>query len=99
MASPYIPPRDPELSTWLANFNARIAVAPATYGLTPADSVAINTAVAAFQTAYTAAINPSTRTPVTVSTKDTQKVATVALVARVRQHHPSQSRRHQRRQG
>lgn len=80
MSTPYIPTRDSLLDTWTANFNARIALAPAVYGLTPADSTAINTVVSNFHAAYLLATNPGTRTRVTVASKDAFRSVMLVLI-------------------
>ena len=80
MAAPYIPARDVDLVTWATNFSTLITAAPATYGLTPTDASNIAAAVAAYNAAYTLAVNPSTRTPTTVADKDTQKLAMIPIV-------------------
>lgn len=71
---PYIPQRDSDLANWSLNFATLITAAPATYGLLATDATTIDTADTAWQSAYSAAINPSTRTPQSVSDKNTAKV-------------------------
>lgn len=70
MAIPYIPAADGPFDTWADNFQDLIDAAPATYGLSGGDATAITNAYTAWHAAYLAAVNPSTRTPVTVSAKD-----------------------------
>ena len=70
MANDYIPAADAAFSVWAANFASLIGGNPTTYGLTSGQGAAVVAANSAFQGAYTAAINPATRTPVTVATKD-----------------------------
>lgn len=77
MSTSYIPARDADLANWSANFAALIAASPATYGLTAGDAVNITAADTAWQAAYALAVNPATRTPVTVQAKDTQRIATL----------------------
>lgn len=79
MSTSYIPAKDADLDNWLANFSTRITATPTTYGLTSGDATTIAASVATWSAAYTAAINPSTRTPVTVAAKDTAKVSVVSL--------------------
>lgn len=76
MSDPYIPPRDTDYDSWLNNFKTLILAAPTTYGLTITDASAINTYYNSWHAAYLLAINPTTRTPVTVAAKDTQKALT-----------------------
>lgn len=79
MSTPYIPPKDADFANWSANFAATIAANPSFFGLVTADATAITAADAAFQTAYALAINPATRTSVTVNAKDVQKASTLIV--------------------
>lgn len=80
MAAPYIPAPDADFSTWLANFATLIAVDPTDYGLIAGDSTAIDAQDTAFQAAYLAAINPTTRTSATIATKDAARASAEAVV-------------------
>lgn len=87
MAAPYIPPRDVDLDAWSQNFANLITATPATYGLDPTAAAAIQTLVDAYHAAYLIGgsagrvpVNPSTRTPVTVGDKNTQKQAMLPVV-------------------
>lgn len=77
---PYIPPKDSDLANWSLNFYTLLVASPATYGLLASDA----TNVAAVQTPWAAdyalAINPATRTPVTVAAKDTARTNLLAVV-------------------
>jgi hypothetical protein len=75
----YIPSSDGPALDWMENFSALITAAPATYGLVAADATAIAAVVSAFSTALTAAIDPATRTKVTVNTKNEKRAAAQAL--------------------
>lgn len=77
---PYIPPKDADLATWSLNFATLIVASPGTYGLTSGDASAINSIDTAFQAAYTIATSNSTRTPATVSAKDSAKVNLLATI-------------------
>lgn len=77
MSTPYIPAKDADFSNWSANFATVIAANPANFGLVTADATAISAADSAFQAAYNLAINPATRTSVTVAAKDVQKASTL----------------------
>jgi len=77
MSTSYIPAKDADFANWSANFATLIAASPATYGLTSGDATTITAADAAFQLAYSDAINPATRTPVSIAAKDTQRTATL----------------------
>lgn len=78
--SPYIPAQDSALDAWSANFAALITALPATYGLIAGDAVAINAVVTPWHAAYLLAINPATRTPVTIADKDAAKTAMLPVL-------------------
>lgn len=81
MAQPrYIPNKDADFATWLLNLSTLLTAAPATYGLTAPDAVIVAGVNTTFQAAYTAAIDPSTRTPVTITAKDAARAAAEATV-------------------
>lgn len=71
---PYIPARDADFNNWITNFNSLLTASPSTYGLIAADATAVDTVTDAWVAAYTAAIDPSTRTPVTVQAKDDARI-------------------------
>lgn len=73
-AKPYIPPTDADFDAWLLNFTTLLTAAPATYGLTAPDAVACAAQYTAWHPAYLLAIDPSTRTSVTVAAKDAARV-------------------------
>lgn len=75
---PYIPVRDGQMNSWLANFSTLITASPATYGLVAGDATAIAAAVAAWTAAYALVTSPSTKTAATVSAKNTQRVNVLA---------------------
>lgn len=77
---PYIPTRDADLANWALNFRTLISATPGTYGLLASDATTIASNVNPFLAAYNIAINPPTRTPVTVATKDTLKIGMLAIV-------------------
>lgn len=77
---PYIPPKDADLANWADNFSDLITATPGVYGLMTADAVAIAAVVTPFLSAYSDAINPSTRTPVTVQAKDDARTDMLATV-------------------
>jgi len=78
--APYIPAPDAAFDNWSANFSTLITAAPATYGLVSGDATAIAAVVDPWHTSYLAAINPSTRTPVTVAAKDAARAAAEAVI-------------------
>lgn len=77
---PYLPPRDADFDAWLDNFSDLITAAPTTYGLVSGDAVIIAAQNTAWHAAYVLAINPSTRTPVTVAAKDVARVNATVIV-------------------
>lgn len=78
--APYIPNRDADLQTFAQNFSTLITASPASYGLVAGDATAIASAYTSWNTAYLAAVNPSTRTPVTVAAKDVAKTSLLATI-------------------
>lgn len=78
--APYIPTRDTDLDTWLANFSTLITASPSTYGLVSGDASAIAAAVAAWHAAYLLVTSPSTKTAATVADKDTERTSVLATV-------------------
>ena len=76
----YIPAKDSLFAVWLLNFATVLAAAPATFGLTAPDAVAVTNAQTAFQSAYDDAVNPATRTSATIAAKDNARAAALAIV-------------------
>ena len=76
----YIPARDADCAAWATNFDTLLTAAPATYGLSAPDAVAVAAVVAPFISALTAATDPATRTPGTVAAKDAARAAMEAVV-------------------
>jgi hypothetical protein len=62
--------KDADIVAGSANFASLIATGFASYGLTTGQATAFGTLNTALQSAYTASVNPSTRTPVTVEAKN-----------------------------
>lgn len=75
----YIPASDAGFDAWLANFESIVATDFATLGLTSGQATALTTAQGDWNAAYLLAINPATRTPVTVADKDVKRAAAEAL--------------------
>lgn len=74
MPVPIFPPaRESDLLAWSANFNEKINLAAATYGLTAPQAEAYNLLHGAFETAYNTAINPNTNSKANVEFKNTAK--------------------------
>ena len=70
MPEGYIPAEDSLALTWMQFFSAGIAANPALYGVSVADATAIGNAVNDFDATYQVAMDPATRTKVTVAAKD-----------------------------
>ena len=81
MAKDWIKSKEAEFVTQAQDFSAKISAAPTTYGLVAADATALASDVTAFVSAYNLAVDPATRTKVTVEDKDTKKAV---LIARMR---------------
>ncbi len=62
--------KDADVVAGSANFASLISIGPTTYGLTAGQATAFGLLDTALQSAYSAAVNPSTRTPVTVEAKN-----------------------------
>lgn len=77
---PYIPTKDAQFLTWLENFDTLATAAPATYGLTAPDAVAIAAAAGLFIASYPISQDPATRTPVTVQQKDNDRATAEAVI-------------------
>ena len=87
----YIPSKDSDLVGWSQNFADVITAAPTDYGLIAGQASAYDTLNTAYADAYAAAINPGTRTPVTVAAKDTARnelVASARSLAQVARRYP-----------
>lgn len=79
MTAPYIPATDSGFASWSTNFEALVAVNFAAYGLTSGQATAYSALDTDYQAKYALAIDPGTRTPVTVQDKVDAKVAALAL--------------------
>lgn len=77
--APYIPAKDALFSAWLQNFSVLITASPGTYGLTSGDATAIAADYTTWAAAYALVTSPSTKTPTTVSAKNTAKIGALAL--------------------
>ena len=76
----YIPAQDALFATWLDNFSTLLTAAPTTYGLTATEATAADGVNTTFQAAYTAAIDPVTRTSPAVALKDSARASAEAVV-------------------
>lgn len=75
----YIPTKDADLIAWGDNFASVISADPAVYGLLAADALVIQTQYDEFAAAYTLAVNPATRTIVTIAAKDEEKAGFLSI--------------------
>lgn len=80
MQSPYLPSQDAAFEAWFLNFSTLIAAAPTDYGLIAGDATAISASYTAWNAAYLAATNPTTRTSPTIAAKDAQRILSEAMV-------------------
>lgn len=80
MATGYIPKKESLFVTWAANFTALIVATPTAYGLAAGDATAIAAVNTPYQAAYLVAKNPTTRTPTTIATKDTDRASALAVM-------------------
>lgn len=76
---PYIPTQDAALIQWGRNYSTLLTANPATYGLEAADALIVQTQFDIFDAAYNLAIDPVTRTRVTVADKDGEKLTFLQL--------------------
>lgn len=77
---PYIPASDSGFLEWATNFRDRVAADAGLYGLNAADSSAITTVVDDFETKYTLASQPITRTKQRISDKDVARITAETLL-------------------
>ena len=85
MPADYLPTREADLVNFADNFNTVIAVSPTTFGLTAGMATSFSTLNSSWSTAYAAAVNPPTRTVVTIADKNTAKDALVNGPGGIRQ--------------
>src|SRR5947207_2879113 len=76
----WIPTEDGPLDTFVNNFQTLIAASPTSYALVASDATAITAAYTTWHAAFLLAINPTTRTHATITTKNIQKANVMAVV-------------------
>lgn len=76
----YIPATDGALASFLLNLATLITANPTNYGLVSGDAVVITNASTTFSTNLALAVDPVTRTPVSVAQKDATRVSSIATV-------------------
>jgi hypothetical protein len=67
----FLPTREAELVVWSTNFNTLINATPTTYGLTEPQATGYETLHSAFDSAFQASQDPTTRTPANIVAKNT----------------------------
>jgi hypothetical protein len=81
MAGDWIKKRETELATQSTEFAANIAAGPpAVFGLQNSDSTQMTSYASDFNTKLNAALNPDTRTPVSIALKDTSRAVLEAFM-------------------
>lgn len=76
---PDVPPQsDQGLNAFAANFDAKITATPTAYGLLASDATAYHGLATDYAARLATALNPTTRTKVTVAAKNTSKAALTA---------------------
>ena len=73
MAADYVPVRDADFQVWADNYSALITATPTAYGLVSGEATTLAGLSTAFNDALSAALNGSTRGPMTVAAKDTAR--------------------------
>src|SRR5688572_12359399 len=71
----YLPAKDADISEWGNNFSSLISADPARYGMYGPEATTLAGLLDTFEQALHAAINPPTRTPVSIAQKDGAKAA------------------------
>ena len=73
MARGFLAKTDAELLAWSNNFSTLISATPLAYGISAPAAASYATLNATFATAYQTALNPVTRTKITIDAKDTAR--------------------------
>lgn len=74
----FLPSREPELVTWIQNFDSRINLTPLVFGLSAAQASTFSTYASAFIAAYDLCNSDATNSRSATQTKKTAKLAVVA---------------------
>lgn len=77
---PYVPAKDADFATWLANFDALLTANPGDFGLDAGDAAIVAPVAAAFDASYPISQDPATRTAATVAQKDNDRANAEAIV-------------------
>ena len=73
--STFLPSKDQDLNAWAANFDTKITATPTAYGLIAGDATAFHGLAQDFDARLAAAVNPATRTKVTIQQKEISRAA------------------------
>ena len=76
----YIPAKLTNFAAWIANFAALLTLAPATYGLTAPDAVAVQAAADDFAAAFAISSTPATRTSPAIANTTAQRAIAAGIV-------------------
>ena len=76
----YIPKRNADFASWLANIATIIAASYAAYGVASGDAAALTALNTTYQAAYTEATEPTTRTAGTIATANDARAAAETFV-------------------
>lgn len=74
----FLPVREPELVTWIQNFDSRINLSPLVFGLSALQASAFSDLASAFIAAYTLCNSDATNSRSATQTKNTAKAAVIA---------------------
>ncbi len=78
--APYMPTREGDFTSWLANFSSLISASPSMYGLLTSDAATIAAQNAIWAAAYGPLTSNATKTPQAVQDKNIAKVGVTAQV-------------------
>ncbi len=87
----FLPTREPELVTWITNFNALVGINFLLYGISSTQATGYATLATTYITSYNVAKSDSTRTPAAIRTKDSNRkiiIAQTRVLARIIQAFP-----------
>jgi hypothetical protein len=78
MASTWPPTKEAEFADWIANYSAKITLAPTLYGLVALDATNLATLVTGYNSAAAIVNDPTTKTAVAITNRDVAKAALLA---------------------
>lgn len=80
MSKGYLPSRESLLRDWAQNFSTLVSATPTAFGLVALDATQLASLLTSFLNCYDAAVEPTTRTRVTIGAKNVAKAALLADV-------------------